>query len=345
MWEGTPDLATLKGLNCACVAGSQQHIRPDFKENPITKFAKQYPAGSEGFFHTDYKEAISSLGSGKFRAHLGQQSILPAPAERSATLSVTPNGNPAGVIAAELKDTPSRCSIGFAVTDTSSIGEGSQLKGKLILHKLNARGDLNLDLVVTYQRLAEFPGLMLNVFAVVGAKTVEKDLPGEAMKRDSQILSIRNTQDRITAIGIAVKGPAQNLASLFSGATWGMLDVFQLTLRPTGHIYPKSEIHDVKLELRGKDATTHHMLSWSIPKTAASSSFLPFSTVTGSFSHFVVSAEGKELGRAYALAFVIDKDVYKGWKEEKKTVVSVVIVGHAFDGSVIGSFTGTVHLT
>ena len=122
MWEGKPDL---KGLDCKCKKGLQQHIRPDFKDNPIAKFATQYPAGSEGFFHTDYQEAFSYLGSGKFRAHLGQQSILPAPAERSTTLNITPKGNAGGVIAAQLKDMPSRCSIGVAITAASSIGEGS----------------------------------------------------------------------------------------------------------------------------------------------------------------------------------------------------------------------------
>ena len=344
MWEGKPDLQTLKGMTCACDVHFQQHIRPDFNDNPIAKFAKQYPAGSEGFFHTDYQEAMSDLGSGNFRAHLGQQSVLPAPAERSATLNITPMGNASGVLAAQIKDVPSRCSIGVAITAASSIGEGSHLEGKLLLHHLNAQGDLDLDLVVTYQRLVEVPGLKIRLFAVVGKETAKSDLLGEPMKRDSQILSIRNTKDRITAIGIAVQGSAQGLANFFSQDTSDLLEVFEITLKPAGHSYPKSEIRNVRIEQRGTDATAHHRLVWSIPKNAMSSSSLPYSPLTGPFSHFIVSAEGKELGRAYALEFVVDQGVHQGWKEEYKKAVSVVIAGHAFDGSVIGFFTGLLDL-
>jgi hypothetical protein len=100
----------------------------------------------------------------------------------------------------------------------------------------------------------------------------------------------------------------------------------------------------VKIEHHGSGATAHHRLLWSIPASSAPSHFLPLSATTGPFSHFVVRAGGKELGRAYALAFVIDQDLYKGWKSGKRSAVTFAITGHAFDGSVIGTFTGLINL-
>ena len=71
MWEGSPDLTNLpsayaieRGINCKCRLGLKQHMRADFKINPIKNFAKQYPVGSESFFHTDYDQVFSHYGPG-----------------------------------------------------------------------------------------------------------------------------------------------------------------------------------------------------------------------------------------------------------------------------------------
>ena len=176
MWEGTPDMEqNLPGLKCGCEAGVSKHIRSDFKYNPINSHAKRYPAGSEAFFHTDYNEPVVYLGkslekaaTSRFRAHIGRQSVLPPPAERFVTLVNTTNHSTIGTMSALMKnDQPmanrSKCSINVGVKAVANSSDGSQLDGKLILHQLGADGKVDLDLVVSYQRLVELPELSMSV--------------------------------------------------------------------------------------------------------------------------------------------------------------------------------------
>ena len=341
MWEGEPDLEPL-GLQCACKNSIQNHLRSDFKDNPIAKFATQYPAGTESFFYSDYKDASYRLGTGQYLAHIGQQSVLPTPAERHTPVSITPKSDSVGILTATMNDEPSRCSIGITIKDLPSISNEAQVDGKLYLHKLSARGDLNLDLNVTYLKLVDHPDLKTSLFAVVGSKTVEQILVGDAKTRHTQTVAIWNTSDRVTAVGVAVRGPAHYILSNSASA---LLDIFELTLKPTGHHYPKSEIQSIRFEQHGTSETTHHRLVWSIPGTPHPSNLLPYSSITGPFSHFIVSAEGKDLGRAYALAYIVDQKVYADWKAQNKATVSVTLTGYAFDGSIIGSFSDAIPLT
>jgi hypothetical protein len=86
--ESQPDICCKE-----CSKGFKGNLRNDFKKCPIIKFARKYPAQSNSFFHTDYKEAYSNGGLSKFRVHVGQQSVLPTPGERSESINFTPLGN------------------------------------------------------------------------------------------------------------------------------------------------------------------------------------------------------------------------------------------------------------
>jgi hypothetical protein len=59
----------------------------------------------------------------------------------------------------------------------------------------------------------------------------------------------------------------------------------------------------------------------------------------GSQSHFVINADGHELGRSYALEFVIDPTLYRFWTlSQHRTSVPVEVRAYAFDGKLIASF-------
>ena len=388
MWEGEPDylekLITLDDQNsrkvgCKCwdigfknPIGIQQHMRSDFKDNGIARTARHYPAGSEAFFHTDYTEAMAFLGPDKdnpgkelFRAHLGQQSILPAPKERSAPLHMLPKGASdaaAGAIKAEMKHTPSRCSV-YVVLSSSITGAGAQIGGHLQLHQLNARGDFDLDLIIAYQTqpLAS-SGFIIKLLAKVGSETKSLDLPSSPpSQRATQVLQIRNTHNNVTAVAIGVQGPVQNLVA--GANAIGLLDIFSLCLKPSGQAYPQTPIHNARILQKGSvDLTRHYRLVWSIgdPKsdnapiapisviadTGAKSSRpppLPWSSLTGPFEYFDIWAGGKELGRAYAKEFILEKEAVEGWKRMDGKV-DIEIRGVAFDGSTVGEFKGMVSL-
>jgi hypothetical protein len=103
-----------------------------------------------------------------------------------------------------------------------------------------------------------------------------------------------------------VQGPAK---AILNKAT-DFIDIFGLTIKPSGLIYPTIPIQKVSLEKRcSADATTHTRLIWTIPDSPQMSD-LPYSKITQHFSHFVVSAENAESGRAYALEFVLRQYLY-----------------------------------
>ena len=345
MWEGTPDIDKLDGLTCSCGVGT--HRRPDFKDNPIVKFAKQYPAGSDGFFYTDYTEPVSYIGPKQFRADIGQQSILPAPNERSATLNSTIDDKTVGNLSAVFKNGQSKCAIELSRATAVSSISGETLEGSLTIHKTSARGDLDLDLIIIYQKLAAISGLEIRLFAVCGGTTRSKVLLADPQKRNFQVLQIRNTQDRITALGISVSCPAQALANLSTGGTLAVLDIFSLTLKPTKESYPAGDINEIKLVQRGGQVakTAHYRLAWSIPNTTSSSTYLPWSPITGPFSHFYVSADKIWLpSRAYAKEYMLDQSLFQVWKNAGKTKVTFEIWGYAFDGNRIATKSAEVVL-
>lgn len=71
MWDGQSSLIQIiRGLKCICNGGSEKHLGDNngrvFSQNPIVKYAKQHRVGSEGFFHTDYSDAMLHFAPGKY---------------------------------------------------------------------------------------------------------------------------------------------------------------------------------------------------------------------------------------------------------------------------------------
>ena len=117
-----------------------------------------------------------------------------------------------------------------------------------------------------------------------------------------------------------MQGTAQSLVNAVE-----LVNIFSLTLKPTGLGYAKSEINNVRFERRGADITAHHRIVWSIPETNQHSEFLPWSPLTRPFSHFVIIIAGKGIGRAYALEFMVDEKLYSEWNAPGKSTVEIGI--------------------
>ena len=275
--------------------------------------------------------------------NLSQQSVLPAPNERSTALTVTPVNSAEGKLGVQFKNQPSsRCSIGIFIKAGQNFSAGTQLNGRLPLYQLNARGELNLDLNITYQRPAQYPGLTVRLFAMVGSNPKELDLPVQTLSPSTLTLQIRDTKEHVTAIGIAVQGPAQVLGRITTqGSLFSLLDILAISLKSTGQNYPKDiPIQDLQVLQLGEDKTFHHRLRWSFSSITVPNGFLmPWSDVTGPFSHFEIGVEKQLLGRAYALQLIIDESLYRAWSQHK-TTINVDITGYAFDGTAIGVLKG-----
>lgn len=346
MWEGGPEFEKAAGkMTCRCHAGlPAQHLNPAFTSNPIKNHATLYPAGSDSFFYTDYKEVFVDTGDGKYRCHLNQQSVNPEPGARRDTLTLTPTSTVPCFMVAELRHDPSRCTVGVEIPQASSLANPTELSGKFTLHKLLAKSELNPDITISYRKLVHMEGLRLDLIVDVEGHTVPltQSLTGQMGEADAKTISIRNTTGPITAIGLLIRGPAQSVVKALSNKVAILIDVYSLTLRPSGQSYASTEISDLKIEPHGTtadQANFHHRLVWDYKKATTKPSGLPFSNVTGPFSYFIVKADNVELGRAYTLGFIIDEATYKGWKTANKAV-SFTVEGYGFDGNSLGSVTG-----
>jgi hypothetical protein len=357
MWEGKPDLieyletdpknmynhVNRPDVCCNCDGGTlKNHLREDFRTSPITKFARQYPAGSNSFFHTDYTEAYTKVSPNKYRVHIGQQSVLPTPGERSGAITFAPGssrgGNPVGTIKALIN--AGRCTIHIANQDARNTSEGANFEATLKLHTVNIKCERNTEISITYTRLREFPDVSIQLRAKVRNDFKSIDLSGEPTEQNTRTCPIPDSQDCITNLEILVQGKAKDIVD---GAA-NFIDIFKLTIKPSGLKYPTSSIQNVKIIERDDiPATAHKRLVWTVPDSQPVSD-LPYSKITRNFSHFVVSAEDGELGRAYATQFVLRPAIYKRWKDKGTKSIKFDIVGYAFDGTELAHFSGPLTL-
>jgi hypothetical protein len=93
-------------------------------------------------------------------------------------------------------------------------------------------------------------------------------------------------------------------------------------------------IEDIRIEHRGEGDTSHWRLCWTFLKTKEGerAEGIPYSDITGPFSHFCVSVDGMMVGRAYALEFVLHESLVRMLESEGK---EVEIQGVGFDGQML----------
>ena len=333
MWTAQPDLSLLKSANLKFDDNGtvDKYIDKNQAAKCITKYARRYPAGSEAFFHTDYGKAVAYLGPRDYRAHLGEQSIWPI--NRSADLK-----NPAGGhLSAKLNDIRATCTIGVALASGAAPTANDQAEGTIILHKLNMRSDINYNLTVKYKRLAQFADLKVKAFVTVGSNPVVVELVGATdQPATTQPLALTQSSSPIGAVGIHLQGPAK----LFSSSGVDVMDIYEITIKPSQESYPTCKIGSVAFQQDGPNSAPFHRLNWSVPIADAASrpKHLPYSSLTGPFSHFNISIGGTGLGRAHTTSFVLDPDTAKNISGN----VAVTIAGVAFDGSLFDTFNGSV---
>jgi hypothetical protein len=348
MWIGDPDLDDLSALKKAGVYGQVAH--PEQEEDKdvfdryihkgtqvdkcITKHAKVFPAGSEAFFYTNYGTAVDYHGPQNYTAHLNEQSIWPFyPHVPLKTPSTT-----TGRVITKLAGVRAPCAI--AVEPSAGMTfDGTQADGHLMLHEVNMKGELNLNLSVRYKRSADAPaGLKIFAYAFAGTHHPRVELTGAAgtLSTKSVALSVGNAT--ITSIGIHLQGPM----SLFTpGKRVHVMDIFEILVKPQ-ETYESSKVQNIVLERDGTTAKPYLRLKWDVSPAVHRPVYLPYSPLTGPFSYFNVSVGGKYVGRAHTLAYVFDQAAVKSLNIAMNTNVEVVIIGIAFDGTVSEMFKQSV---
>ena len=306
-------------LHCNCEQGTPHHTAL-YGANPITASAQGYPAGSCNFFFTDFTQAFLQDGD-SYRSILGSQAILPCPQTKSDNMCWTFVPEGIAVIASATKAKTGTADI---IKSPLNIWDRSRLR----LYNLNipvqdslcfeARcekqvalpdGDVSLYLAYTTSSSAD---LLYRYFTI----------PADGAYQRCYTASPDVEVTAIVEVGIsrpagAYLEPGRILAKIHNiGIHTGCSDMngFHIT-----------NIRTAKRQI-GREAERRLTWSWS-GSGGARSRPVPWSQITGPFSHFDIYVNHKKIGRAHSCEFPLREGDLP--KEEEYTVA---IKGRSFAG-------------
>jgi hypothetical protein len=312
MWTGA---ALPETLRCDC-ASSSRHSIPGYMGNSILQSAQEFPAGSDNFFYTEFAQAFEAVTglravaeNTQVRANLVCQSVLPRP----TTYGSTPRE-----IFCQVESRPSRLSLYMC-----ALGENVYTHSILDLFKLNMPASQVL-ISVKYRR-PKAPA-SLRVWLHLEGLDVQIPLAEQQNTITTEIQV--NEADTLTGISLRVEGHVGTIST----NTLLVAEIMSICVRRRSTVAKNYTISDAALvEL---DETTS-CLSWKFNNQARNASSeddgLPFSGLTGPFSFFMIEINGQQLGRAYALEYVL-RDI-----DDKS---DIRISGTGFDGEIICVYTG-----
>jgi hypothetical protein len=347
-WEGR-DL--WDGATCSC-RGEASFCHPANTNQPITKSATQYPAGSERFFYTDFNRAFAAheeeeaqrLYSGKkIHSQLGSQAPLPF----LSPVHVYDGQILVDAVFSRLKVARrSRCadkvqsllSVTGASYNPNSSTKDQIYERDLPLFKLDMPGDGSLQLYITcdYQAVAS-----IYLKFSTGIKCVPI---GETGMVPYRTIECAVTPDHGPYENVRLQELGVRITSRAFRKPIDLLEIYEIRIMPRPHVdlRPKYSIEHVQIERRGEGDTEHWRLRWKYlnvrgddDRSALVTYETPYSDVTGPFSYFHVQIDGVDMGRAYALEHVLPKTFVESFGGED---VRVVLIGLGFDGEEIARF-------
>jgi hypothetical protein len=315
MWAGA---ALPEELHCDCVLRSRHSIE-GYMDCSILQSAQEFPTGSDTFFYTEFNQAFEAVtGSQTFgertqvRANLVSQSVLPRPSVYAGTQKN---------IFSRVESCPSRLSMYIHAQD--EVVHTHKIQS---LFKLSIPASEGLLISVKYRKPETFSSLR------VGLHLEGLSIHIPLVKQQEGIITeIRaNEADTLTGISLQVEG------NVGTASTSPLLvaEIMSICVRRRCKTARDYTIPDAALvEL---DETTS-CLSWKFSNKTSNANptddGLPFSSLTGPFSFFMIEINAQQVGRAYALEYIL-RDV----ADES----DVRITGIGFDGEIICVYTGSL---
>jgi hypothetical protein len=329
IWEGTPlpdDVA------CSCGDCKKRH-QPNVAK-PIVKYARQFNAGSDAFFYTDFSRAFGTHKDQEQKAlfdgfaihsQLSSQSLLPLPEISSDT------GNP---LRHRLESFAGQAQLVVEACDSSLLmgdvltSDGPQ---DLPLFKLDMSADGSLQLQISFR-----------TFAKHGVSFYVKV---SGIKRLLSTRQTRNTDLLETVISVPLSSmPNPRLEELgvhvdFIQAeisTTKLVEVDFICIQPvlSKKTLQSHKIFDIHVSSQGEGEMQHLRLHWSHTSDGQPAQGVPYSAITGPFSYFELVVDGLRLGRSYAAEHVLPDWLVKE-TVGRKALVDITGVG--FDGRVLAS--------
>lgn len=326
-------------LDCGCVPASMHDIY-GYQTSTITRFAQESPAGSESFFYTNFERAFTSKSDcGAIAAHLGSASVLP---RLSNTYQCAAQGHTrSSLLKGNLHDDPPRVTVSL----TPHISQGPISAG-LELFLLSMTGHVEARIVYRKPKTPD----CLSV-AILGWGVDEQiKIPSEACERveirklfdctrqsledihkADPSLNPRTDTKRLLGIHVVVEG---EVSEADNNPSADLIEMLEICIKRPGAAYRRYQLAELKL--------SGTRLSWSFhvdkDDEGTNDEGLPYSSISGPFSYFIVFVDGEMVGRAYVIEYLLSTEVATKLNRNEKHKVEVK--GFAFDGSFVCSVSG-----
>ena len=347
LWEG----ATLpKDLGCDCTKGKPHHTAR-YQLNSISVHSSEYPAGSSTYLHTEFAQPFTALGSQHHqyspsgslsRLRKQQQLLFPTLGAQGILPRLLPMSWPQWEKATQQQ--PQRvlygeyCKSGETLLIIYTKILGIQLPGEceqaqlvshsgsaferplhLRLFKLSMPMSIPLTARIWHTRELESKYAEVGVYVVFQSLST-KDV--HHVYHNLQYISNREgmteawidlvEQDQgnhLVEIGVYYRG------KLDSPKPLELLAVSRLSILPTTVVKVAGldfEIVDLRIIERGEAPYAHRRLVWDIRGSEEQwPESIPWSNITGPFSHFNVLANGRELGQSYCKEFPLREEDFE----------------------------------
>lgn len=319
MWMGE----TLpEALHCACIPRTQHAIQ-DYQTYPILKNAQESPAGSETFFYTNFVQAfnlVTGIGD-KISANLTAQSISPYVAP--LPISHKDGGTK---LFGRLESDPSRMMLSMRTLPEEAV---QNVTTKLFSLYMPSTKDLIAKVI--YRKPKTPP--QLRVWLELEGIGIQIPLPSQAQALTVTTKDLQGqSANRLTGLSLRVEGRHTNKSSINDLL---LAEILEICIRPKD-IRRDHMICNVMLDQLDE---RHTCLRWNFrdselqERSPTEDDGLPYSSLTGPFSFFMIEVDGQRIGQAHSLEYVLE-----GVKEQ----VEVQITGMGFDGEIICTYTGSL---
>ncbi|KAF2789593.1 glycoside hydrolase family 85 protein [Melanomma pulvis-pyrius CBS 109.77] len=338
MWDGT---GLPKTMDCSCGNANLRH--PTNRGYPITQSARQFPAGSERYFYTDFRRAFGRPGNleqnfvwgGKqLYSQLASQSILP----NMSNSSVRDDGVESSVnaLSLRLEDLPSGTQL---VVEAQSVipmdnAADNDYERWLPFFKLDMATNESLQLRILSTCMLHGPNISTSYY--LKSTNGVQFFPLEQLGHVENIEAVVTFESegvpggRLQEIGIHLVAPP------FKQELVRVAEVMEICITPLSSASMCAySIDGVRVESRGEGETSHQRLCWNCNIGEQDVPFhpgIPYSDVTGPFSYFVIHIDEIEVGRAYALEHILAKSLINCLRSEGG---KVSIIGVGFNGTLL----------
>jgi len=348
MWDGH---SLPEDLTCSC--GDPRSYHPANRMSCITLSARQYPAGSDSFFHSDFNRGFGRhnelaakriYGSKTIHAQLSSQSVLPHMATTSVRDGDVDNG--VNILSQRLEDTMGNTHLEIEAHSTSPLEDKTtQIYERwLPLFKLAMPADGALELTIAYKGLVGLPMASVSFYLrfsnrtrfLTAKKTGEMQFHRTSVCLDDEVAYHAQLEE----LGLHVRAPH------LGERTMRILEVHKISIVPriTELMSRHASLDNVRLERGGEGETEHHRLCWTYYDRSEEGTQvpgMPYSKVTGPFSYFVINIDGIDMDRVYALECIVPESIVK---ELKGTYCETGVTGFGFDGKKLAQSSVRVHI-